>query len=230
MGGYHFIGIRFEDDRVELDGTKFTDCIFERIAFQYSGFGETGMSGCTMRSCQFVFTGGAGEAARQLERMYRDGGESARRVEALFRAIRTGDNLFVAARLASWEHFRTRPAAALFEVLRGFYLSGPSSRALVESFFADVQAGEVVRDSPELRAHERAEYQRLNDLLTEDSRPMLRLRISHPEWVDVDALSEGVTNLVRAMSEYHVALGGAGLRIDDARGVASASAGAGVLT
>ena len=217
-------GMRFVDMRIPVDTNTYRRCVFERVTFIYAATGRFELTDSLLDRVRYVFVGPAREVVLRLQEVYHSSPGAASRVEVLFDRLRRHMDFHVAARLASREHFSSVYADRVFEFLMEMYRDTGGRSGPIETIFADVRAGDVIRSTEEEIRADEAEDRRA--AAAESQR--LRISVTHPESADPDLISAGLVDLVRALNAYHLASGGTGLVVDDTRGLGAAPVEAGV--
>jgi hypothetical protein len=70
---------RFADETVELNGSSFSDCSFERCHLRYCGGGDFSFRGCSFIDVVWLWEGAALNTLRMLSAMYNHLGSDRRR-------------------------------------------------------------------------------------------------------------------------------------------------------
>jgi hypothetical protein len=85
------VGQTFQNERVEVDGSVFERCVFDRCHIVYSATDYVQFVGCTFNSCDWVFSDAADLTLVYLSALYRGLGKQGQElVDAIFDQIRTG--------------------------------------------------------------------------------------------------------------------------------------------
>lgn len=89
---HHVRNQTFEDERLEIDGTIFEQCVFKRCQIVFSAIDTVSFKQCHFDSCEWVLDGSARSTMLYLSALYRGLGTGGRDlVETMFSSIRDGD-------------------------------------------------------------------------------------------------------------------------------------------
>jgi len=76
----------FHGKRIQLDGSSFTECVFESCRLHFAGNLGLEMHGCKYNNCTWHLDGAAAEAVKFMAAVYQNGGVAL--IETTFDQIR----------------------------------------------------------------------------------------------------------------------------------------------
>ena len=86
-----YVGQKFEQTAINLDGNQFERCIFIECKIIYTAIDTFAIDGCTFVRCDWVIDGPAERTLFYLSELYRGlGPQGEELVEAIFQQIRDG--------------------------------------------------------------------------------------------------------------------------------------------